>query len=145
MKKNTTVEVSIGKKNHPIYRITDWDNYQQYSKTSKRYVRQMPWFKFYARELLQQRRFFMMPPEQFKFLVLLMCFASQDDGYLLFEDLEFQFRGVMNADELERNLNYLEDVNFIHQVEKEEFYESRSYGTYRTDNNDSDDKHERTH
>ena len=91
MKKNLTVDLTITNTKHPIYRVTEWDKYQQYDKTSFRYVRQMPWFKFYARELLQQRRFVMLEPDIFKFLMLLMCHASQDDGYLVFEELIFQF------------------------------------------------------
>ena len=131
MKKNLTVDLSITNTKHPIYRVTEWDKYQQYDKTSFRYVRQMPWFKFYARELLQQRRFVMLEPDIFKFLMLLMCHASQDDGYLLFEELIFQFRGLLDEDELKNNLKFLEEQKFINQVNHSEFIESRSYGWHR--------------
>ena len=131
MKKNLTVDLSITNTNHPIYRVTEWDKYQQYDKTSFRYVRQMPWFKFYARELLQQRRFVMLEPDIFKFLMLLMCHASQDDGYLVFEELIFQFRGLLDEDELKNNLKFLEEQRFINQVNHSEFIESRSYGWHR--------------
>ena len=53
MKENLTVDYHITNTKYPIYRVSEWDKYQQYNKTAKRYVRQMPWFKFYARELLQ--------------------------------------------------------------------------------------------
>ena len=131
MKKNLTVDLSITNTKHPIYRVTEWDKYQQYDKTSFRYVRQMPWFKFYARELLQQRRFVMLEPDIFKFLMLLMCHASQDDGYLLFEELIFQFRGLLDEDELKNNLKFLEEQRFINQVNHSEFIDSRSYGWHR--------------
>ena len=131
MKKNLTVDLTITNTKHPIYRVTEWDKYQQYDKTSFRYVRQMPWFKFYARELLQQRRFVMLEPDIFKFLMLLMCHASQDDGYLLFEELIFQFRGLLDEDELKNNLKFLEEQRFINQVNHSEFIESRSYGWHR--------------
>ena len=131
MKKNLTVDLSITNTKHPIYRVTEWDKYQQYDKTSFRYVRQMPWFKFYARELLQQRRFVMLEPDIFKFLMLLMCHASQDDGYLVFEELIFQFRGLLDEDELKNNLKFLEEQKFINQVNHSEFIESRSYGWHR--------------
>ena len=131
MKKNLTVDLTITNTKHPIYRVTEWDKYQQYDKTSFRYVRQMPWFKFYARELLQQRRFVMLEPDIFKFLMLLMCHASQDDGYLLFEELIFQFRGLLDEDELKNNLKFLEEQKFINQVNHSEFIESRSYGWHR--------------
>ena len=109
MKKNITVDYHITNTEYPIYRVSEWDKYQQYKKTAKRYVRQMPWFKFYARELLQQRRFVMLDAENFKFLVLIMCHASQDDGYLVFEELIFQFRGLLDKDELSKNLKFLEE------------------------------------
>ena len=131
MKKNLTVDLTITNTKHPIYRVTEWDKYQQYDKTSFRYVRQMPWFKFYARELLQQRRFVMLEPDIFKFLMLLMCHASQDDGYLVFEELIFQFRGLLDEDELKNNLKFLEEQKFINQVNHSEFIESRSYGWHR--------------
>ena len=131
MKKNLTVEFSITNTKHPIYRVTEWDKYQQYSKTARRYVRQMPWFKFYSRELLQQQRFVMLEPDKFKFLVLLMCHASQDDGYLVFEELIFQFRGLLNEDELKNNLEFLEEKKFINQVNHSELLDSRSYGWHR--------------
>ena len=131
MKKNLTVEFSITNTKHPIYRVTEWDKYQQYNKTSFRYVRQMPWFKFYARELLQQRRFVMLEPDKFKFLMLLMCHASQDDGYLVFEDLIFQFRGLLDEEELKNNLEFLEEKKFINQVNHSELLDSRSYGWHR--------------
>jgi len=67
MKENLTVDYHITQTKYPIYRISEWDKYQQYKKTSKRYVRQMPWFKFHSRELLQQRRFVMLDAENFKF------------------------------------------------------------------------------
>ena len=137
MKKNLTVDLSITNTKHPIYRVTEWDKYQQYDKTSFRYVRQMPWFKFYARELLQQRRFVMLEPDIFKFFMLLMCHASQDDGYLLFEELIFQFRGLLDEDELKNNLKFLEEQRFINQVNHSEFIESRSYGWHRNNNNES--------
>jgi hypothetical protein len=91
----------------------------------------MPLFKFYARELLQQRRFVMLEPDMFKFLMLLMCHASQDDGYLLFEELLFQFRGLLDETELKNNLIFLEEQRFINQVNHSEFIESRSYGWHR--------------
>ena len=131
MKKNLTVDLSITNTKHPIYRVTEWDKYQQYDKISFRYVRQMPWFKFYARELLQQRRFVMLEPDIFKFFMLLMCHASQDDGYLLFEELIFQFRGLLDETELKNNLEFLEEQRFINQVNHSEFIDSRSYGWHR--------------
>ena len=131
MDKNTTVELNITNTKHPIYRVTEWDKYQQYSKTANRYVRQMPWFKFYSRELLQQQRFVMLEPDKFKFLVLAMCHASQDDGHLVFEDLIFQFRGLLDETELENNLKFLEEKKFINQVNHSELLDSRSYGWHR--------------
>ena len=137
MDKNITVDYHITQTNYPIYRVSEWDKYQQYSKTVKRYVRQMPWFKFYSRELLQQRRFVMLEPDKFKFLILVMCYASQDDGYLVFEELIFQFRGLLDEDELKNNLEFLEDKRFINQVNSSEFIDSRSYGWHRNNNKDS--------
>ena len=45
-----------------------------------------------------------------------MCHASQDDGYLVFEDLVFQFRGILDEDKLKNNLEFLEEKRFINQV-----------------------------
>ena len=137
MDKNITVDYHITQTNYPIYRVSEWDKYQQYSKTVKRYVRQMPWFKFYSRELLQQRRFVMLEPDKFKFLILVMCYASQDDGYLVFEELIFQFRGLLDEDELKNNLEFLEEKRFINQVNSSEFIDSRSYGWHRNNTKDS--------
>ena len=131
MDKNITVDYHITQTKYPIYRVSEWDKYQQYKKTAPRYVRQMPWFKFYARELLHQRRFVMLEPDKFKFLVLIMCYASQDDGYLVFEELIFQFRGLLDEEELSNNLKFLEDQRFINQVNSSEFIDSRSYGWHR--------------
>ena len=140
MKENLTVDHHITQTKYPIYRISEWDKYQQYKKTSKRYVRQMPWFKFHSRELLQQRRFVMLDAENFKFLVLIMCHASQDDGYLVFEDLVFQFRGILDEDQLKINLDFLVDNKFIHQVNSSEFIDSRAYGWHRNNTNKSKSK-----
>ena len=137
MKENLTVDYHITQTKYPIYRISEWDKYQQYKKTSKRYVRQMPWFKFHSRELLQQRRFVMLDAENFKFLVLIMCHASQDDGYLVFEDLIFQFRGILDVDQLKINLDFLVDNKFIHQVNSSEFIDSRAYGWHQNNTNES--------
>ena len=137
MDKNITVDYHITQTNYPIYRVSEWDKYQQYSKTVKRYVRQMPWFKFYSRELLQQRRFVMLEPDKFKFLILVMCYASQDDGYLVFEELIFQFRGLLDEDELKNNLEFLEDKRFINQVNSSEFIDSRSYSWHRNNSKES--------
>ena len=71
MKKNITVDYHITNTEYPIYRVSEWDKYQQYKKTAPRYVRQMPWFKFHARELLQQRRFVMLDAEKEKIKVFL--------------------------------------------------------------------------
>ena len=131
MDKNITVDYHITQTKYPIYRVSEWDKYQQYKKTAPRYVRQMPWFKFYARELLHQRRFVMLESDKFKFLVLIMCYASQDDGYLVFEELIFQFRGLLDKDELSKNLKFLEEQRFINQVNSSEFIDSRSYGWHR--------------
>jgi len=135
--KNITVDYHITQTKYPIYRVSEWDKYQQYKKTAPRYVRQMPWFKFYARELLHQRRFVMLEPDKFKFLVLIMCYASQDDGYLVFEELIFQFRGLLDEAELKNNLEFLEEKRFINQVNSSEFIDSRSYGWHRNNNKDS--------
>ena len=140
MKKNITVDYHITNTEYPIYRVSEWDKYQQYKKTAPRYVRQMPWFKFHARELLQQRRFVMLDAENFKFLVLIMCHASQDDGYLVFEDLVFQFRGILDVDQLKINLDFLVDNKFIHQVNSSEFIDSRAYGWHRNNTNKSKSK-----
>jgi len=137
MKKNITVDYHITNTEYPIYRVSEWDKYQQYKKTAPRYVRQMPWFKFHARELLQQRRFVMLDAENFKFLVLIMCHASQDDGYLVFEDLIFQFRGILDVDQLKINLDFLVDNKFIHQVNSSEFIDSRAYGWHRNNTKES--------
>ena len=131
MKKNITVDYHITNTEYPIYRVSEWDKYQQYKKTAPRYVRQMPWFKLYSRELLQQQRFVMLEPDKFKFLILLMCHASQDDGYLVFEELIFQFRGLLGETELINNLKFLEEQRFINQVNHSEFIDSRSYGWHR--------------
>ena len=138
MKENLTVDYHITQTKYPIYRISEWDKYQQYKKTSKRYVRQMPWFKFHSRELLQQRRFVMLDAENFKFLVLIMCHASQDDGYLVFEDLVFQFRGILDEDQLKINLEFLVENKFIYEVNSSEFIDSRSYGWHRNNNNNNE-------
>ena len=140
MDKNITVDYHITQTKYPIYRVSEWDKYQQYKKTAPRYVRQMPWFKFHARELLQQRRFVMLDAENFKFLVLIMCHASQDDGYLVFEDLIFQFRGILDVDQLKINLDFLVDNKFIHQVNSSEFIDSRAYGWHRNNTNKSKSK-----
>ena len=137
MKKNITVDYHITNTEYPIYRVSEWDKYQQYKKTAPRYVRQMPWFKFHARELLQQRRFVMLDAENFKFLVLIMCHASQDDGYLVFEDLVFQFRGILDVDQLKINLDFLVENKFIHQVNSTEFIDSRAYGWHQNNTNES--------
>ena len=131
MKKNITVDYHITNTEYPIFRVSEWDKYQQYKKTAKRYVRQMPWFKLYSRELLQQQRFVMLEPDKFKFLILLMCHASQDDGYLVFEELIFQFRGLLGETELINNLKFLEEQRFINQVNHSELLDSRSYGWHR--------------
>ena len=73
----------------------------------------------------------MLEPDKFKFLMLLMCHASQDDGYLVFEELIFQFRGLLDEDELKNNLKFLEEQRFINQVNHSEFIDSRSYGWHR--------------
>ena len=137
MDKNTSVDHHITQTKYPIYRISEWDKYQQYKKTSKRYVRQMPWFKFHARELLQQRRFVMLDADNFKFLVLIMCHASQDDGYLLFEDLVFQFRGILDEEQLKENLDFLVKNDFIQEANTSDFNDSRSFGWHRNNTNES--------
>ena len=131
MKTEQALNLGIVQTNNPIYRVTNWDTYQQYKKTSKRYVRQQPWFKFYARELLHQREFVMLPSNKFKFLVLLMCYASQDDGYLPFDDLVFHFRGMYSNDEINKNIEYFVSTHFIYEVDNSEFIDSRSYGWHR--------------
>ena len=137
MKENITVDYHITKTKFPIYRISEWDKYQQYSKTAKRYVRQMPWFKFHARELIHQRRFVMLEPDKFKFLVMIMCYASQDDGYLVFEEMLFQFRGLLDENQLKNNLKFLEEQRFINQVNSSEFVVSRSYGWHRNNSKET--------
>ena len=137
MKEDITVDYHITHTKYPIYRVSEWDKYQQYKKTAQRYVRQMPWFKFYSRELLQQRRFVMLEAEKFKFLILVMCHASQDDGYLVFEDLDFQFRGILDEQQLKDNLDFLVDNRFIHKVNSSEYIESKSFGWHRNNNNES--------
>ena len=134
MKENLTVDYHITQTKYPIYRISEWDKYQQYKKTSKRYVRQMPWFKFHSRELLQQRRFVMLDAENFKFLVLIMCHASQDDGYLVFEDLVFQFRGILDEEQLKENLDFLVKNDFIQEANTSDFKDSRAFGWHRNNN-----------
>ena len=128
--------ISLGnvQTDNPIYRVSNWDTYQQYKKTSTRYVRQQPWFKFYARELLHQKEFVMLPPDKFKFLILLMCYASQDDGYLPFDDLVFHFKGLYSNDEITKNIEYFVSTHFIHEVNISEFIDSRSYGWHREKN-----------
>jgi hypothetical protein len=137
MKENLTVDYHITQTKYPIYRVSEWDKYQQYKKTSKRYVRQMPWFKFHARELLQQRRFVMLDADNFKFLVLIMCHASQDDGYLVFEDLIFQFRGILDKEQLKENLDFLVKNDFIQEANTSDFNDSRSFGWHRNNNIES--------
>ena len=137
MKEDITVDYYIANTKYPIYRVSEWDKYQQYKKTSKRYVRQMPWFKFHARELLQQRRFVMLDADNFKFLVLIMCHASQDDGYLLFEDLVFQFRGILDEEQLKENLDFLVKNDFIQEANTSDFNDSRSFGWHRNNTNES--------
>ena len=145
MKENLTVDYHITNTKYPIYRVSEWDKYQQYNKTAKRYVRQMPWFKFYARELLQQRTFVMLEPENFKFLILIMCHASQDDGYLVFEDLAFHFRGILDEDTLKNNLEFLEEQRFINQVNSSEFIDSRAFGWHRNNNKDTESENTKFH
>ena len=137
MDKITSVDYHITQTKYPIYRISEWDKYQQYKKTSKRYVRQMPWFKFHARELVHQSRFMTLDADKFRFLVLLMCYASLDDGYLVFEELLYQFRGDLDEDKLKNNLEFLEKKRFINQVNSSEFIDSRSYGWHRNNTNES--------
>ena len=137
MDKITSVDYHITQTKYPIYRISEWDKYQQYKKTSKRYVRQMPWFKFHARELVHQSRFMTLYADKFRFLVLLMCYASLDDGYLVFEELLYQFRGDLDEDKLKNNLEFLENKRFINQVNSAEFIDSRSYGWHRNNTNES--------
>jgi len=64
-----------------------------------------------------------------------MCHASQDDGYLVFEDLVFQFRGILDEDQLKINLEFLVENKFIYEVNSSEFIDSRSYGWHRNNNN----------
>ena len=137
MKEDITVDFHITNTKYPIYRVSEWDKYQQYKKTSKRYVRQMPWFKFHARELLQQRRFVMLDADNFKFLVLIMCHASQDDGYLLFEDLVFQFRGILDEEQLKENLDFLVKNDFIQEANTSDFKDSRAFGWHRNNTNET--------
>jgi len=137
MKEDIKVDFHITNTKYPIYRVSEWDKYQQYKKTSKRYVRQMPWFKFHARELLQQRRFVMLDADNFKFLVLIMCHASQDDGYLLFEDLVFQFRGILDEEQLKENLDFLVKNDFIQEANTSDFNDSRSFGWHQNNTNES--------
>ena len=145
MKEDITVDYHITQTKYPIYRVSEWDKYQQYKKTAQRYVRQMPWFKFYARELLQQRRFVMLEPEKFKFLILIMCHASQDDGYLVFEDLDFQFRGILDEQQLKDNLDFLEANKFIHKINSSEYIESKAFGWHRNNNIDNKSKDQKIH
>ena len=63
--------------------------------------------------------------------MLAMCHASQDDGYLVFENLIFQFRGLLDEEELKNNLEFLEEKKFINQVNHSELLDSRSYGWHR--------------
>mgnify|MGYP001336799130 FL=1 len=79
----------------------------------------------------------MLEPENFKFLILIMCHASQDDGYLVFEDLAFQFRGILDEDTLKNNLEFLEEQRFINQVNSSEFIDSRAFGWHRNNNKDT--------
>ena len=63
--------------------------------------------------------------------------ASQDDGYLVFEELLFQFRGILDEDKLKNNLEFLEEKRFINQVNSSEFIDSRSYGWHRNNTKES--------
>ena len=74
--------------------------------------------------------------DKFRFLVLLMCYASLDDGYLVFEELLYQFRGDLDEDKLKNNLEFLEKKRFINQVNSSEFIDSRSYGWHRNNTNE---------
>ena len=66
-----------------------------------------------------------------------MCHASQDDGYLVFEDLDFQFRGILDEQQLKDNLDFLVDNRFIHKVNSSEYIESKSFGWHRNNNKDT--------
>ena len=131
MKIENALDLGNVQTNNPIYRVTNWDTYQPYKKTSKRYVRQQPWFKFYARELLYQKEFVLLSADKFKFLIFLWCFASQDDGYLPFDDLVFHFRGVYTKDEIAKNIDYLVSTDFIYEVDVNEFIDSRAHGWHK--------------
>ena len=131
MKIENALDLGNVQTNNPIYRVTNWDTYQPYKKTSKRYVRQQPWFKFYARELLYQKEFVLLSADKFKFLIFLWCFASQDDGYLPFDDLVFHFRGVYTKDEITKNIEDLVSARFIYEVDVSEFIDSRAHGWHK--------------
>jgi hypothetical protein len=79
----------------------------------------------------------MLEAENCMFLGLTMCHASQDDGYVVFEDVVFQFRGLLDENQLKINLEFLVENKFIYEVNPSEFIDSRSYGWHRNNSNES--------
>jgi hypothetical protein len=64
-------------------RVKNWEKYQHYKKKNKNFNNEQPWFMFYGRKLLNDKRFMMLTPQQRDFLVV-GCWAigSQDNGFL---------------------------------------------------------------
>jgi hypothetical protein len=82
-------------------RCKDWENNQHYKKKNKNFSVEQPWFMFWGRKLLVDRKFMSLSPEERDFLVV-GCWAlgSQDNGFLpSAEDIAFKLR-VKDTEEL---------------------------------------------
>jgi len=63
-------------------RIKDWDVYQHYKPKNPKYQKQMRWFKFYGRQLLDDANWASLSPDLKVTLVMLWSLASQYEGNL---------------------------------------------------------------
>ena len=96
-------------------RCKDWENNQHYKKKNKNFSVEQPWFMFWGRRLLVDRKFMSLSPEERDFLVV-GCWAlgSQDNGFLpSAEDIAFKLR-VRDTEELSgiQKVNNLLDFLF---------------------------------
>ena len=90
-------------KKDPKLRCKNWEDYQHYKRTNKNYSVEQPWFMFYGRKLIGERKFMNLKPEERDFLVVgCWCIGSQNNGFLPSpEDIAFKMR----VDEKQVNLH----------------------------------------
>ena len=108
---NTSLDTQIKKLNLNLsgnkLRVKEWEEYQHYKKKNKNYNNEQPWFMFYGRRLLRDKKFMSLTPLQRDFLVV-GCWAvgSQDNGFIPdSEELAFWIRRDIN--EVNDLLNFL--------------------------------------